>query len=140
MACMQDTKCFTLPTSIAASSVTNIQIQINYQSPTSGSQTWTWKIYDWVHSAYITVGTNAGAPEWGAWKLLTFSVSGTLSHYIRSSDGQVRVQLVSTNSSDSADIDYQLVAVVYDPRSSDLLAVGSASSKSSVSTGDLTIF
>ena len=86
MACMQDTKCFTLPTSIAASSVTNIQIQINYQSPTSGSQTWTWKIYDWVHSAYITVGTNAGAPEWGAWKLLTFSVSGTLSHYIRSSD------------------------------------------------------
>jgi N-terminal glycosyl-hydrolase-114-associated domain/Galactose oxidase, central domain/Kelch motif len=104
---------FTLPTSIVPNSVTNIQIQVNYQGPATSSQIWTWQIYDWVHSTYVTVGTNAGAPDWGAWKLLTFSVSGTLSNYVRSSDGQVRVQLVSNNSSDSADIDYESVVVVY---------------------------
>jgi glycosyl hydrolase family 114/Kelch motif protein len=102
---------FTLPTSIAPSAVKSIQIQVNYQGPATASQTWTWQIYDWVNAAYVTVGTNAGAPDWGAWKLLTFTVPGTLSNYIRSSDGQIRVQLVSNNSADAADIDYEAVIV-----------------------------
>lgn len=104
---------FTLPTSIVPSSVTNIQVQVNYQGPATSSQTWTWQIYNWVSAAYVTVGTNAGAPEWGSWKLLTFTVPGTLSNYVRSSDGQVRMQLVSNNSADAADIDYEAVVVTY---------------------------
>jgi N-terminal glycosyl-hydrolase-114-associated domain/Bacterial Ig-like domain (group 1)/Galactose oxidase, central domain/Kelch motif len=104
---------FTLPTSIAPAAVTNIQIEVNYQGPSTSSQTWTWQIYDWVHSTYVTVGTNAGAPEWGAWKILTFNIAGTLSDYVRSTDGQMRVQLVSNNSADSADIDYEAIIVSY---------------------------
>jgi hypothetical protein len=104
---------FTLPPSIVPSSVTNIQIQVNYQGPAISTQTWTWQIYDWVHAAYVSVGTNSGAPDWGTWKLLTFSVPGTLSNYIRSSDGQVRIQLLSNNSADAADIDYEAVIVSY---------------------------
>jgi hypothetical protein len=104
---------FTLPTSIAPTSVTNIQMEVNYQGPATSTQTWTWEIYDWIHATYVTVGTNAGASDWGAWKILTFNVSGTLSNYVRSTDGQMRVQLLSNNSADSADIDYEAIVVTY---------------------------
>ncbi len=104
---------FTLPTTIAPSSVTNMQIEVNYQGPSAPNQTWTWQIYNWATADYVTVGTNAGAPEWGAWTILTFSVPGTLSNYVNSTNGQVRIQLSSNNSSDSADIDYEAVIVSY---------------------------
>ena len=102
---------FNLPVGIAPSAVKSIQIQFNYQGPATASQTWTWQIYDWVNAAYVTVGTNTGAPDWGAWKLFTFTVPGTLSNYVRSSDGQVRIQLLSNNAADAADIDYEAVIV-----------------------------
>ena len=104
---------FTLPTTIAPSSVTNMQIEVNYQGPSAPNQTWTWQIYNWTTAAYVTVGTNAGAPEWGAWTMLTFTVPGTLSNYVNSTNGQVRIQLLSNNSSDSADIDYEALTVIY---------------------------
>ena len=102
---------FTLPAATAPDSVSGMQVEVNYQGPGAGSQTWTWQIYDWVTASYVTLGTNAGAPDWGAWKILTFNVPGTLSDYIRSTDGQIRIQLVSNNSADSADIDYEAVIV-----------------------------
>ena len=86
-------------------------MKVNYQGPDSSTQTWTWQIYDWVHSSYVTIGTNAGAPSWGAWTILTFNVGGTLSNYIRPSDGQIRLQLLSNNNFDNTDIDYEAVVV-----------------------------
>lgn len=102
---------YTLPTSIAPSSITGIQIKANYQGPDTSTQTWTWMIYNWSTSSYTAVGTNSGAPSWGTWKLLAFTVSGTLANYVRTSDGQIRVQLVSNNHADNADIDYEAVVV-----------------------------
>jgi hypothetical protein len=90
-----------------------MQIEVNYQGPSAPNQTWSWQIYHWATAAYVTVGTNAGAPEWGAWTILTFTVPGTLSNYVNSTNGQVRIQLSSNNSSDSADIDYEAVIVTY---------------------------
>jgi hypothetical protein len=104
---------FTLPANVASGTVKSIQVQVNYLGPFTSTQTWTWQIYDWVNATYATVGTNAGAPDWGAWKLFTFNVPGTLSNYIRSSDGQMRIQLLSNNSADNADIDYEAVIVTY---------------------------
>jgi len=104
---------FTLPTSITPSSVTAVQVKVNYQGPSSGAQTWTWQIYNWAASTYTTIGTNAGAPSWGAWTILTFNAAGTLANYVRASDGQIRLQLVSNNGADSADIDYEAVLVTY---------------------------
>jgi N-terminal glycosyl-hydrolase-114-associated domain/Galactose oxidase, central domain len=104
---------FALPSTIAVSSVTNMQIQVNYQGPSTANQTWTWSVYNWSTAAYVTLGTNAGAPEWGSWKILTFTVPGSLANYINASTGQIRIQLASNNSSDSADIDYEAVIVTY---------------------------
>lgn len=102
---------FSLGTSIPPSSVTGLQVKVNYQGPDTGTQTWTWQIYDWIHSSYATIGTNAGAPSWGAWTILTFNVSGTLANYVRASDGEIRLQLLSSNNADNTDIDYEAVVV-----------------------------
>jgi N-terminal glycosyl-hydrolase-114-associated domain/Putative Ig domain/Right handed beta helix region len=104
---------FTLPTTIAPSSVTAIQVKANYQGPATATQTWTWQLFNWSTNSYVTVGTNAGAPGWGAWTILTFSATGTLANYIRTSDGQIKVQVSSNNASDAADIDYEAVVVTY---------------------------
>src|SRR5258708_570535 len=104
---------FTLPTSIAPSSVTGIQVQVNYRGPSTATQTWTWQLFNWATNSYVTIGTNASAPSWGAWTILNFNATGTLANYVRSSDGQIKVQLVSNNASDAADIDYEAVLVTY---------------------------
>ncbi len=104
---------FSLPTTISPSQVTAIQIEVNYQGPSAANQTWTWQLYDWATSSYVTVGTNTGAPQWGSWQILKLNATGTLANYVRASDGQIKVQLVSNNSSDSADIDYEAVNVTY---------------------------
>ena len=75
---------YTLPTTIAPSSVTALQVQVNYRGPAKAGQTWTWKIYNWTTSSYVTIGDNAAAPGWGAWMLLSFNVTGTLSNKERS--------------------------------------------------------
>lgn len=102
---------YTLSTSIAPISVTGIQILANYSGPGTDTQTWAWQIYDWVHSAYVTVGTNVMAPSHGAWKELTFNVWGNPANYVNASDGAIRVQLLSNNAADTALIDYQAVVV-----------------------------
>jgi hypothetical protein len=40
---------YTLPTSIAPSSVTGIQVQVNYRGPSTATQTWTWQLFKWGH-------------------------------------------------------------------------------------------
>ena len=96
---------YAVPASIPASSITGIQAQVNYRGPATGTQTWTFKLYNWTTSAWVTLGTNATAPDWGAWKLLAFTASGTAANYI-STTGAMRLQLLANNANDAADIDY----------------------------------
>src|SRR5258708_9798771 len=42
---------FTLPGSVAPSSITGLQVQVNYQGPAARTQTWTWSLYDWASSS-----------------------------------------------------------------------------------------
>lgn len=105
---------FTLPISIAPSSVTAIQVKVNYQGPLSSTQTWTWQLLNWSTNAYVTVGTNSvDTSGWAAWQILTFNATGTLANYVRASDGQMRVQLLSNNHADNVDIDYEALLVTY---------------------------
>jgi len=103
---------FTLPASVSPASVTSIQLQVNYQGPAPTVQAWTWQIFDWVHNAYMAVGYNYAAPEHGPWTILSFNISGNnLANYVRASDGQVQVQLISNNSADNVDMDYEALVV-----------------------------
>ena len=101
---------YNLPASIGAASITQLQVRTNYRGPATATQTWRWSLYNWVTSTWSSVGTQAAAPDWGAWQVLTFSATGTMSNYV-SAGNALRVQLTSNNSADAADIDYMGVIV-----------------------------
>ena len=102
---------FTLPTGVSPSSITAMQVKVNYDGPLQSTQTWTWQIFNWSTASYANIGTNAGVRGWGAWTILTFNLSGTFADYVRTSDRQIRLQLLSNNTADNVDIDYQAVVV-----------------------------
>jgi parallel beta-helix repeat protein len=101
---------YTLPADIAPGAITAIQIKANYLGPLKSTQIWSWKLYNWSTGAWVAVGDNAAAAEW-SWSALTFSAAGTLASYVKSDTRQIRVQLVSNNASDSADLDYEALVI-----------------------------
>jgi hypothetical protein len=102
---------YTVPGGISPSSITAIQVTANFLGPAPAQQTWTWKIYNWSTSAWVTLGTNAGG-SWSSWKVFTFNATGTMSNYV-SSSSQIRIRLQSNNASDNADLDYEAVTLTY---------------------------
>jgi hypothetical protein len=102
-----------LPASVVPANISAMQLTVNYRGPSSANQTWTWRIYNRRTAAYVTLGTNSGAPSWGSWKQLSFAVPGAGADYINSADGGMTLQMTSSNASDSADIDYIGMLVTY---------------------------
>ena len=103
---------YTVPTAISIGSITAIQVKANYLGPAPAQQTWTWSIYNWSTSAWVTLGTNVGA-SWSSWKLFTFNASGTFANYVKSDTRQIRIRLQSNNAADDADLDYEAVLLTY---------------------------
>lgn len=101
---------YTLPAGIDPASLTAIQVKANYKGPLKSYQTWTWKIYNWSTSAWVTLGDNTGASAW-QWKLFTFNASGTLASYVKSDTREIRIRLQSNNAKDNALLDYEALAI-----------------------------
>jgi len=101
-----------LPSGIDRQSITAIQITVNYKGPLKSYQTWTWKIYNWGNSSWVTLGDNTSAADW-RWTFLTFNASGTLANYVKSDTGEIRIRLQSNNAKDNCDLDYEAVMVTY---------------------------
>lgn len=109
---------YTLPSTVSPADVTAIQVSANYRGPSKSEQTWSWSIYNWSTSSWTSIGDNASAPSWGAWRLFTFTLSGGASAYVNGS-GTIRVQLKANNSSNDADLDYESVLVTSTPSAAD---------------------
>ncbi|GAA1996662.1 endo alpha-1,4 polygalactosaminidase [Catenulispora subtropica] len=103
-------RAYTLPSSVSPASVTGLKVAANYRGPASATQTWTWSLYNWTTGTWSSIGTNAGAPDWGSWKLLTFDQTSGASAFV-SGTGAIRVQLRANDTADSADVDYEAVTV-----------------------------
>ena len=52
---------YTLPDYFEAANLTNIQLQTNFLGPAPDEQQWSWSIYNWITSTWITLGDNTGA-------------------------------------------------------------------------------
>lgn len=100
---------YTVPTSVTISSITGIQVKANFLGPAVTNQKWTWKLYNWSSSTWVTLGDNTGS-SWSAWKSFTFSATGALANYV-SSTREMRVRIESNNASDDADLDYEAVVL-----------------------------
>jgi hypothetical protein len=103
---------YTLPASVVPSSVTAIAVKANYRGPATANQTWTWSLFNFTTATWTTVGTNATAPAWGAWKLLSFAgPAAAAAPSFVSTAGAVRVRLTANNATDAADLDYESITV-----------------------------
>ncbi len=100
---------YTLPSNISAADITSIQIEANYKGPVKSYQTWTWKIYNWNSSSWVTLGNNITAADW-EWTQFTFNASGTLANYVSSND-KIRIRVLSNNTKDNAQLDYEAVII-----------------------------
>ncbi len=103
---------YTVPAAITPASLTAIQVKANFLGPAPATQTWTWSIYNWNTSAWVTLGTNIGA-SWSAWKFFTFDVSGTFSDFVNGSTREIRIRIQSNDAADDADLDYEAVLLTY---------------------------
>jgi hypothetical protein len=103
---------YTLPGTVSPSSVTDIEVTVNYKGPAKASQKWTWSLYNWSTSSWTNIGDNTGAPDWGAWKTLAFPTPASANAYV-STGGDIRVRVLANNTSDSADLDYESVLVTH---------------------------
>ena len=102
-----------LPEEIVVTDITSLIVTVNFLGPDDGWQTWLWKIHDWSINTWLSLGNNAGASWDNGWVELSFGIQGTLDDYIGPSR-EIRIQLVSTNAKDNADIDYQAITVMGD--------------------------
>jgi hypothetical protein len=101
-----------LPFGINRQSITAIRITVNYKGPLKSYQTWTWKIYNWRTSSWVTLGDNTAAAEW-RWTVLTFNATGNLADYVKSDTREIRIRLQSNNAKDNCDLDYEAVTITY---------------------------
>ncbi len=86
-----------------------IKVKANFLGPTVSAQRWTWKIYNWKSGSWVTLGHSDGA-SWDSWKLFSFQSSGTPTDYI-SNKRKIRVRILSNNTFDNADLDYEAVLI-----------------------------
>ena len=102
---------FILPQHITPSAITTLQLTINFLGPAPDEQQWTWSIYNWTTSTWVTLGNNTGA-SWDGWKEFNYNATGTLSNYVGgNNNNELRIQIASNNAVDNADIDYEAITV-----------------------------
>ena len=105
---------YTLPSFISPAAISAMQIKINYQGPKWSKQQWTWQIYNWSTGAYVAIpnaNNSTVTADWDSWHLWSFPISGTFANYVRSSDRQIRIQVLSNNHADDTYIDYEALLV-----------------------------
>ena len=102
---------YSLPSTILRSSVSGLQVKVNYKGPAASSQAWSWYAWNWNLSAWKKIGSNAAAVG-GRWSALKFSVASPRA-YINGATGEIRIRLVSSNASGNAKLDYEAVLLSY---------------------------
>jgi hypothetical protein len=100
---------YPVPATFAPSTVTDIHVLVNYRGPAMSTQTWAFWVRNQNTDAWVELGTNELAPDWGAWKLLSFQAPGNSSAYV-SAEQTIQVRITGSSDRDQANLDY--VAVV----------------------------
>jgi hypothetical protein len=102
---------FYLPAFINAADITTISVNVNYRGPLPATQTWTWSLYNWQTSSWVTLGTNSNVTA-SHWAAFTFNVSSPFDAFI-GNGGEMRIQLQSNSATGNAWIDYESITVTY---------------------------
>ncbi|MGC1377907.1 MAG: glycoside hydrolase family 44 protein [Anaerolineales bacterium] len=101
---------FSLPTNIAVSGVTAMNVKVNYKGLPKASQRWSWSLYDWTAKKWVYIGDNTGATN-NTWFAVTFSTTSP-KRFI-SASREIRLLLQSGNAGGDAKLDFESVNVTY---------------------------
>jgi len=104
---------YTIPATITPASIKSMQVSTNYKGPAKATQSWSWYLYDWLHSSWVLMGDNTGAAA-NVWKYLKFSTTASPAKFVNATTKQIRLRLVSNNSNGDAKLDYEAIVVCAD--------------------------
>ncbi len=102
---------FVLPLTIHSNAVLSVSVLINFKGALKSKQAWTWSLYDWTASRWVKVGDNAVVTS-PNWTYMTFGASAPR-RFIHSGSGEIRLELMSSNSTGDAKIDYSAIQIGY---------------------------
>ena len=103
------TQVFNVPASIQKTTLTGMQLKVNFWVPTSGTQKWAWSIFNWKNQSWTLVGT---ATTTTAWTMLKFDIANP-QQYVNDSN-EIQVEVRSSDASGDAKIDYEAIHLSYD--------------------------
>lgn len=100
---------FTFPASFNEKNITSMMLLINYRGPQALTQRWSFRLYDYVAAAWVTVGDNTSAADW-TWSLLSYSIPSP-NRFV--GPGKIaKLEYNSVGAADNSDLDYVAINVV----------------------------
>lgn len=102
---------FTFPASmkIEEKAITSMTLLINYRGPQATFQRWSFRLYDYLAAAWVTVGDNTTAADW-TWSLFSFNITSP-NRFI--GPGKIaKLEYNSVGAADNSQLDYVALNVV----------------------------
>jgi hypothetical protein len=100
---------FVLPANITPSSISSVQLEVNYKAARPSNQTWTISIYNWKTKKWVKIGTTINMRNAREWVAKSFTIAN-FQRYV-SSGNEVRVLLTSNNGNGDLKVDYEVIKV-----------------------------
>ncbi|MFT3892403.1 MAG: hypothetical protein QM730_12275 [Anaerolineales bacterium] len=100
---------FVLPASITPSSISSVQLDLNYKAARPSNQTWTISIYNWKTKKWVKIGATVNMRNAREWVTKSFTIAN-FQRYV-SSGNEVRIQLTSNNGNGDLKVDYEVITV-----------------------------
>jgi hypothetical protein len=99
---------FFLPEDARSKTVHAALLQVNFKG--DASTIWSWSIYDWTSNRWVSLGDTIGI-EANQWQSLIFRIRQPERKV--SPEGEIRIQLRSSNALGDANVDYEGIHITY---------------------------
>jgi hypothetical protein len=105
---------FYLPDDVDKSDVTQIKIKTNFKGWSYSKQKWYWKLRNFSTNKWVTIGKNTFAQDW-VWAEKSWVRTST--DFIKSSNGEIRLQYRSNNDRENSNLDYLIIEITVEESS-----------------------
>ncbi len=101
---------YQLPAGTRAADLTGLGLDVNFLGPDTGTQTWTWSVYDWSTGTWVRLGANPATGGWSGWRQASWAAPAPAAR-LASGAGEIRIRLRANNAADAMDVDHQVVTI-----------------------------
>ncbi len=100
---------YNLPDAFPLSSLSGLQLEVNYKGQVATAQKWTFALFDQTTRTWVIVGSNSFASDW-QWSPGSLAVSGNLSRFFNSSR-KIQLRYMTSSAIDASALDYLVLKV-----------------------------